>query len=158
MKILVDSDCLIKLTKGGIKETICHHYEIFIPKMIKKEVVDTGKIKGHSDANLVEENIKAGIIRMAKEYSKHTKGDQALIEIFRNGKYDIIATDDIKLTRLLKATAMPFIFPGLLIYSLYRRKIMERRDVLSCLNRISTFISDDEYSAVRLLLEKNNEY
>lgn len=155
MKILMDSDCLIKLTKGGIKETICRHYEIFIPKMVKKEVVDAGKIKGHSDANIVEKNIKVGMIRMAKEFSRHIKGDQALIEIFRNGKYDIIATDDIKLTRILKSYAIPFVFPGLLIFTLYKRKIISRMDAISWLNRISAFISDDEYSTVNLLLEKN---
>ncbi|ODS32107.1 MAG: hypothetical protein SCARUB_02757 [Candidatus Scalindua rubra] len=155
MKILMDSDCLIKLTKGGTKETICYHYEIFIPKMVKKEVVDVGKIKGHSDANLVEKNIKVGMVRVAKEYSRHTKGDQSLIEIFKSGKYDIIATDDIKLTRLLKSTAIPFIFPGLLVYSLYKRRIISQGDAISWLNKISTFISDDEYSTVKLLLEKN---
>ena len=37
MKILMDSDCLIKLTKAGLKEYICQEYEITIPAVVKKE-------------------------------------------------------------------------------------------------------------------------
>lgn len=158
MKILMDSDCLIKLTKGGIKEVICRHYKIFIPKVVKKEIVDAGKIKGHPDAHIVDKNITTGAVRVTKESSDQTKGDQALVEIFNNGKYDMLATDDIKLTRLLKSAAIPFILPGLLIYSLRQRGIIRRDKALSCLDRISAFISEDEYSTVKILLEKKHEY
>jgi hypothetical protein len=33
----MDSDCLIKLTKAGLKEYICQEYEITIPAVVKKE-------------------------------------------------------------------------------------------------------------------------
>lgn len=155
MKILMDSDCLIKLTKGGIKELVCRHYKIFIPKIVKKEVVDCGKIKGHPDADLVEKNIESGIIRIEKESTRHIKGDQALVEIFHSGKYDRIATDDVKLIRHLKSAAIPLILPGIFIYSLFQRKIITRKNALSKLNRLSAFISDDEYSTIQLLLERN---
>ncbi|MBI4620763.1 MAG: hypothetical protein HY739_11475 [Desulfobacterales bacterium] len=104
----MDADCLIKLTKAGIKEFVCHHYEIFIPDIVEKEVVDAGKIKGYSDADLVARNIEAGIIKIAKGSLSYANGDQALIELFKGGEYDKVATDDAKLTRLLKLTAVPF--------------------------------------------------
>jgi hypothetical protein len=57
MKILMDADCLIKLIKAGLKEPIGQQYEIFVPLIIKKEVVDAGKKKGVSEAELAEKNI-----------------------------------------------------------------------------------------------------
>jgi hypothetical protein len=50
----MDADCLIKLTKAGLKELICQHEKIFIPAGVKREVVDAGKSKGYADADLVE--------------------------------------------------------------------------------------------------------
>jgi len=154
MKILMDADCLIKLTKAGIKESVCHHYEILIPDIVEKEVVDAGKIKGYPDAHLVARNIEAGIIKIAKGSLSYANRYQALIEVFKEGRYEKVATDDAKLTRLLKLTAVPFIFPGLLIYSLYQSGLIDHTVALKWLDRLSAFISDDEYNMVKLLLEK----
>lgn len=155
MKILMDSDCLIKLTKAGLKEQICHQFEITIPAVVRKEIVDAGKIKGTLDAELTEKNIQKKIIRVVgKEPSTQMRGDQALIETFKRRKYDAIATDDAKLIRLLRSTGIPFILPGLFIYSLYWRKIIDKGTVLNWLEKLSTFISEDEHSVIKFLLEE----
>jgi len=154
MKILMDSDCLIKLIKAGLKESICQQYEIFVPFVIKKEVVDAGKKKGVSDAELAEKNIEKGIISVVgKESSAHMKGEQALIENFKRGSYNAIATDDAKLIRLLRTTGTPYILPGLFIYSLYQRNIIDQKTALKWLEDLSGFVSEDEYSMIRFLLE-----
>jgi rRNA-processing protein FCF1 len=154
MKILMDADCLIKLIKAGLKESICRQYEIFIPFIIKKEVVDAGKKKGLPDAELAEKNIQKGIIRLVgKEPSGHIRGDRALVDNFKRGSYNAIATDDAKLTRLLRATGIPYILPGLFIYSLHQRNIIDRKAALKWLEDLSNFISEDEYSMIKFLLE-----
>ena len=151
----MDSDCLIKLTKTGLKEFICKQDEVTIPFVVKKEVVDAVKSKGLPDAELVEKNIQKGILRVTgkKESSASAKGDQALIETFNRGGYEIIATDDIKLIKSLKSIGIRFILPGLLIYSLYQRKGIDKATGLEWLERLSSYISDDESSMVRFLLE-----
>ena len=40
MKIVMDSDCLVKLAKSGVKETIASAMEIFIPVLVKEETVE----------------------------------------------------------------------------------------------------------------------
>jgi len=155
MEIFMDSDCLIKLTKAGLKEYICQEYEITIPAVVKKEVVDVGKSKGLPDAEWVEKNIQKDILRVTgKESLPHTKRDQALIEIFKRGRYDAIATDDAKLIRLFRSAGIPFISPGLLIYSLYQKNIIRKITALNWLEKLSTFISEDEYNMIKFLLEK----
>jgi hypothetical protein len=154
MKILMDADCLIKLTKGGLKESICQKEEIVIPHVVKREVVDAGKRKGLPDADAVEKNINSGLIGLAEEASpSHLKGEQALIASFGRGGYGVIATDDGKFIRILRAAGIPFILPGLLIFLLYKKGEIDRMTGLKWLERLSPFISDDEYSMTRLLLE-----
>ncbi len=155
MKILMDADCLIKITKAGIKEKICRQFEVVIPLTIKEEVVDAGKAKNYPDADLVEKNINAGLIVLESgKSSKRMKGDRALLETFKNSQYTAIATDDAKLTRLLRPSGIPFILPALLIFSVWKRGAIDQTTALNWLEKLSTFISEDEYSMVRLLLEE----
>lgn len=57
MKFLMDADCLIKLTKAGLKELVGRHDTVVIPSAVEKEVVDAGKAKGCTDAFIVEKNV-----------------------------------------------------------------------------------------------------
>ena len=56
MKLLMDADCLIKLTKAGLKELVAKKDSVSIPEPVKREVVDAGKKKQCSDAIAVEKN------------------------------------------------------------------------------------------------------
>jgi len=82
------------------------------------------------------------------------KGDQALIAIYREEDYDAISTDDTKLTRQLKALNIPFILPALVLYRLLKESKIDYKTALWALQRLSEFIREDEFSTVRLLMEK----
>ena len=154
MKLLMDADCLIKLTKAGLKDLVGKQDIIFIPEVVQNEVVDAGKEKGCTDAFIVEKNIEDKVIKIAESFSNHTKGDEALVELFRKEDYDAVATDDAKLTRLLRIKSIPFILPGLIIYQLVQDNMIDRKTALWALKQLAEFISEDEYSTVRLLMEK----
>jgi hypothetical protein len=130
---------------------------VTIPFVVKQEVVDAGKSKGTPDAEWVEKNIQRGILHVIVARKSGStfpsRGDQALIETFHLGGYDVIATDDFKLIRSLKSIGIRWTLPGLLIYSLYQRKTIDKVTGLDWLEKLASFISDDEYSMVRLLLE-----
>lgn len=154
MKILMDADCLIKLTKAGIKEKICPHFTIILPDPVKKETVDAGKIKGCPDAELIEKNIQEGLIKLVTSRSPHLiKGDRSLIETYKKGGYDAIATDDTRFIRHLRSMEIPFILPGLLPYFLVQKGVIDRPEALQWIEKLSSFISDDEYSTVKILME-----
>lgn len=154
MKILMDADCLIKITKAGLKELIVTNEDIFIPEIVKWEVVDSGKKKECQDAFIVEKNIEAKAISLIKASSSYKKGDEAVIALFQKDKYDAVATDDAKFTRLLKAYNIPFILPGLIIFKLRQSGLLTKEAALGALKKLAKFISEDEYSMVRLLMEK----
>ena len=151
----MDADCLIKLTKSGLKESTCRFAEVVIPRTVKREVVEGGRIKGQPDADLVDQNIRKGLIAVADESSPpHSTGDRALIDVFKKGHYTVIATDDAKLIRSLRSEGIPFTVPALLIHAQYEKGEIDRKTALQRLEALSTFISDEEYSVVKLLLEE----
>lgn len=150
----MDADCLIKITKAGLKNFVGSKYTIFIPEVVKKEVVDAGKEKRCSDAFAVEKNIDANVLKITESLSDYVTGDEALIALFRKEDYDTVATDDRKLIRRLKIGSIPFILPGLIIYQLLENKVVDRKTAIEALNKLSEFISEDEFSTVRLLMER----
>jgi rRNA-processing protein FCF1 len=150
----MDADCLIKLTKAGLKKLVVNHNTVVIPETVKKEVVDAGKQKGYPDAALVEKNIAAKRLQVTGRASSERTGDEALARAFQSGRYDAVATDDRKLIRALKAADVPFVLPGIILYSLQQRGLVNQETALRGLDQLSHFISEEEYSTVRLLLEE----
>ena len=154
MKILMDSDCLIKITKAGLKELVCESFAVTIPSVVKVEVVDAGKEKKSADADIVEKNIKNKIIKVLISPSDIGNGDQALVNQFIAIEYDVVATDDAKLTRTLTAHNIPFVVPGILVFHLFEKGFIDFSRVVWALRQLSPFISREEYGTVMLLLER----
>ena len=157
MIILMDSDCLIRLTKAGLKDVVCRHFRIFIPAVVKMEVVDAGKQHQCSDATIVEQNIQDERILIATSRQSYENGDSALISLFSGKKYDAVATDDSKLTRKLKAADIPFVLPGIILFVLFQKNKITHNEAIRSLEKLSEFISEDEFSTVSILLEKKDE-
>ena len=154
MKLLMDSDCLIKLTKAGLKSLVAREFSISILEVVKGEVVDAGKEKGCADAHIVEKNIEAHIIKIVETSSDYQTGDGGILAHFNKKDYDAVATDDTKLIRLLRINGIPCIVPALIIYRLFQDRTIDRKTTLGALDKLAVFVSDDEYSAVKLLMEK----
>ena len=66
-----------------------------------------------------------------------------------------LAVDDTRLTRQLRALGIPFILPGLIILQLKKEKRMSRTTAHWALDQLAAFISEDEFSMTKLLLEKD---
>jgi rRNA-processing protein FCF1 len=154
MKLLMDADCLIKLTKAGLKELVADNALIDLPETVKCEVVDAGKVKGCMDSFAVEQNIASRMIKVIQSSGDYVKGDHALIALFAKETYDAVATDDAKLTRNLRAHGIPFILPGLIINHLQKEGKINLTTARWALDQLTAFISEDEFSMTKLLLEK----
>ena len=116
--------------------------------------MDPGKQRGHADAFLIEENIVSGKIEIVESSQEYSKGNQALIDVFDSDTYSAVATDDAKLVRLLRIRGIPFILPALLIHRLWKRGKIRRRTATDALEKLRAFISEDEYSTVKILMER----
>ena len=60
MKVIMDSDCLIKLTRAKAKEVVLRNVEAYIPPKVFEETVTIPKEEGYPDAFIIEDNQKNG--------------------------------------------------------------------------------------------------
>jgi len=153
MKLLMDADFLIKITKAGLKEIVCEHCKVFVPETVKVETVDQGKAKQCDDASVIDANIRHAKIHITQEDKRYLKGDDALVGIFHGGFYDAVATDDAKLIRKLKLHGIPFILPALCLLMLHKNGLISKKEARQFVEQIAPFISPDEYATTMLLLE-----
>jgi len=149
----MDADCLIKLTKAGLKDLVADKYEVFIPLAVKREVVDAGKAKGCPDAVIVEKNLAARKLSLSDTSDAFQDGDTAVSALFQTTEYDAVATDDSKLIRRLKMTNIPHMLPSIIILQLHREAQISRELALKCIDDLAPHISEEEFSTVKLIIE-----
>jgi hypothetical protein len=155
MKVIMDADCLIKLTKAGLKEHVCRVFSLFIPRRVKEEVVDKGKEKELPDAVMIDENIALGRIKvLAVQGSKKAAGEQEAVALFQTGGFDAIGSDDKQFIRQLKLFGIPYLTPATCIAIMHRQGILKTIDALKSLEELAAHISESEYHTVKLYIEK----
>ena len=162
MKVVMDSDCLVKLTKSGAKEAILSAMEVHIPPLVKKETVDEGKERGYQDAFIIEENIDKKVLQVVKHDLKKspaisaTKGEAEVISLYLGGNYDAIAGDDQRFLKRLEAANIPYLTATACLIYLYKNKKVERSAAVEMLESLKPFISRDEYAVAKLYMEEKS--
>ena len=79
----MDSDCLIKLAKAGLKELVCSMFTVVIPQLVKKEVIDNGG--AHPESAAVARNVEQGVLSVARRWRGESKGEDAALRLYRQG-------------------------------------------------------------------------
>jgi len=156
MKVILDADSLIKLTKAKAKEIVLKNMEAYIPPKVFEETVEIPKEEGYPDAFLIDENLKKGLL--AVEKIKENKEAEALItklrirggeadvfRLYKSGDFDVVSSDDGKFLEMLDALNVPYITPSALIVFLLKKKVLSREDAESYINNLKEMISDEEY-------------
>jgi len=156
MKVIMDSDSLVKLTKAKAKEIVVENVEVYIPPRIFEETVTVPKKKGFPDAFLIEENVEKGLLTIGKlkddiqleemindlgiEY-----GESDVFRLCKSGGFDVISSDDSRFLKIIDALDIPYLTPTALIVYLYNKKILTKNDAKYYINNLKEMISDEEY-------------
>jgi hypothetical protein len=162
MKVVMDSDCLIKLSKAGAKEAVVSAMEISIPPLVKKETVDEAKASGCHDAFIIEENISHRSLRVVSLKNKKSpfltaaKGEMEVVSLFSQGNYDAVASDDKRFLKKLNAAGIPYLTPAACIIYLHQSGKAEKMEAARMLEALKPFISREEYAVAMLYLEKQS--
>ena len=142
MKIVIDSDALIKVTKSGAKELITECFDVVIPERVYEETVT--EAEGYRDAKEIERNIEAKRI-VVKEAQQEEKGEMAVLDLYRRGDYDLLVSDDRRFLKHLAANGIPYLTPPfLIIYLLHTRKI-SKKYAEKYIDNLKMYISEEEY-------------
>lgn len=146
----MDSDCLIKLVKSSLKETVCQHFTVVIPTLVKREIVDDSR--GQPDATIVKDNLEKKLLSESKQPRTISKGEEAVFSVFQSGQYDAICSDDKRFLKRLRLFHVPYMTPAVLIAVLVKNGKLTVLQALQKLESLSPMISDEEYSTVRVFL------
>jgi len=157
MRVVMDSDCLIKLVQARAKELVCRTCTVVIPPEVRREVVDDGQ--GRPDALATGQNIATGLLAVAasRAESGDRKGEDAVLALYRQGGFDGVCSDDRRLLGKLRTLGIPYLTPATLIVVLVRKGCLSRDDGAKTLIGLAPRISVDEYAVARLSLARSGE-
>lgn len=142
MKIVMDSDALIKLTKSGAKELIAEYFEVAIPKRVYEETVI--EAEGYPDAEEIDKNVKARKIDV-KEATNASRGEMAVLYLYERGDYDLLVSDDNRFLKHLNANGIPYLTPPFLIIYLLHEGVLSKSYAEKYIDDLKMYISEDEY-------------
>ena len=156
MKVIMDSDSLIKLTKAKAKEIVLENIEAHIPPKVFEEVVTIPKEEGYPDAFLIEENLQRGLLAIGKSgEDQHIEemitgmrmgyGEADVFRLYKSGSFDVISSDDSRFLKIIDALDVPYITPSALIVYLFDKKILSRADAKMYINNLKEMVSEEEY-------------
>lgn len=146
MKVVMDSDVLIKFTKTGCKEAIVSSLDVSIPVRVYNETVTESK--GCLDANRIQENINNGMIQVLGLPSSD-KGELEALKLYRSGGFELIVSDDRKFLNSLDRNGIPYLTSSsMVVYRLYNNKI-SHEDTIKYIDNLKMYISQRQYSVAR---------
>ena len=154
-KFIVDSDALIKLTKSGILETICHHYDCIITVEVKNECVDEGKKRLYKDALKIEEFIDKKLLRIIdlkksrKIKENLGKGEISTLNLYFQEKNSAIVTDDSAFIKYLEENKIKFFIPADLILLMKVSNKIDEKTALNHLEKIKDSIREEVYNDIK---------
>ena len=165
MKLALDTDALIKLTKSSSKAAVGKAFTLLVPTEVQRECVEQGKAGGFPDALRVEENIKEGVVSVRKpKRSARTEaivgdlrlsgGEADVLRLHRSGGIDLIVSDDRRFLHILEALGIRYTTPGPLIAAMFRLGMMPRKEALGHLEKLGAFISEEEYFEAKRAIEE----
>ncbi len=151
----MDSDCLVKLTKAGLKERVCAAWDIHIPALVRRET--TAEAARFPDAVQIRDNIAAGLITVAADRRRRKQSEDAALDLFGSGEFQAIATDDTRFIRRLRGLGVPFAVPAVILVRLRNEGILTRDQASEALEALSPLISPEEHAVAELMLTRGGE-
>ncbi len=148
MKLVMDSDSLIKLTKAGAKEIVLSNIEVFIPPSVENET--TGGKEKFPDALRIHENINKGLLKVKNPpnnsfvKSLGIKGGEAQVLMLHDSS-SAVSSDDAKFLDLLENLNIPYLTPASIIVFLLKKGAIKKDESRKLLGNLKEFVSDEEY-------------
>ncbi len=165
VKVAMDSDALIKLTKAALKEDVVGAMEVVIPPEVEKECVAQGKAGHHPDAIILSQNILAGRIHVTEpnpppglqrtlEDLNVQGGEAEVLRLQTTIDADLIVSDDAKFLRLIDGLGLTYATPAALVVALVFQGDLSRQDALRKLEDLAPLISAEEHAGAREALSE----
>ncbi|MFH1721269.1 MAG: hypothetical protein ABH950_01545 [Candidatus Altiarchaeota archaeon] len=157
MKIVFDSDALIKLGKTKRFPKILEKMDACISEEVFKECVTEGKTRLYEDAFRLEEMIQKGRLRVErtnermeakgilKEVFNLGRGEKSTLHLYFKNKPQAIVSDDQAFLDVLYVNNIPFLTTTDLLVRLVELKKIKRDECRETLEEIKPYIPHKRY-------------
>jgi predicted nucleic acid-binding protein len=164
MRLAMDTDAIVKLTKAGAKEVVAAEHILLLSPEVAREAIDQGKLGGHADAVLIEENVRIG--RVSPKAGRNVARGEAIIRALRlsggeagalrlylTARADAVVTDDRTFVRAIRSVQVPTVSSSGVLLDLVERKQLGPEEGLRLLAALRPMISPESYFAARAAME-----
>lgn len=146
---MLDSDCLIKLTKAGVLDALLKSSACFVPQEVFEEVVIVGKRLFYKDAEEISRIVEQGRIRVVpvvcQAHPSLGKGEVAAKELAVKIAADAVLSDDQRFLSELESEGIAFMNSTHAIVWLKETKSVTRDEALIMMERLRQFISEGSH-------------
>ena len=151
MRLLLDTDALIKLHRAGVLERVAEAYACGIHEAVYREAVVAGRAHRYADAEIIDQVVQAHIevhpAASAGDESRETRGlrlgqgEGGLLELYVRDEGDLIVSDDHRFLSVLLSRGVPVLLSSGLIARLARDGVISPEEAKVALDKVKPWIS-----------------
>ncbi|CAD6491127.1 MAG: hypothetical protein CHKLHMKO_00078 [Candidatus Argoarchaeum ethanivorans] len=162
MKILLDADASIKLTKISIIETLAAGFEVIITAEVYGEQVTAGLKRNHPDAKKMEKLVSDGKVTVVKSTEKSSvydslvlgRGEKSVLNYYLANDVDLIISDDEAFLKILDNYAVPFTPVAGAILMCIMHGLISKEDGIKYLELLTPMIRDENMFYIKSKIEE----
>jgi len=162
MRILLDADASIKLTKIGIIETFASCFEVILTSEVYGEHVIAGLKRNYPDALEMEKLVSGGKVLISSATGDNSlvddfrlgRGEKSVIDYYhRDGAIDLIISDDAAFLKVLDRFEVPFSPVAGVILMCIIHGLIGKEKGLAYLELLKPMIKDEHVFYIRSKIE-----
>jgi len=161
IKILLDADASIKLTKISIIETFVAGFEVIITTEVYGEQVTAGLKRNHPDAKKMGKLVSDGKVTVVKSTERSSVydslvlgcGEKSVLNYYLANDVDLIISDDEAFLKILDNYAVPFTPVAGAILMCILHGLMNKEQGLKYLELLKPMIRDENMFYIKSKIE-----
>jgi len=164
MKLVCDTDALIKLNKAGLLRLLVQRTEILVGHEVWHEAVDAGKAHGYPDAFEIERLVSPlkrkrlhvpAQARALLQSRQLGAGEQEALKLYFSEGAEAIVSDDRGFLHLLEAHGLPYLTPtAILVWLAEHRVLRPLSRGYQALEKLKPYIRPGHYEETLKDLQK----
>jgi len=162
IKIMLDADASIKLTKISIIETFATGFEVFLTREVYEEHVVSGLKRNYEDAKKMECLVSNGKITVTDITEKSSvydnfklgRGEKSVINNYMINNIDLIVSDDEAFLKILDSHEVPFIPVAGTILMCVIKDLISKEKGLKYLEVLKPMIKDEHILYIKTRIEE----
>lgn len=152
LKIVLDADGAIKLTRAGVLQKVVVFASCVMTEQVYAEIM-RGKEKMYEDAFMIEGLVDARKLKVVKvapaEVVGLGEGERSVLAFVEKAQIDAVISDDQRFLAVLERKEIPYIIPTDLVAVMAVRGHLTNEMAYEALDALRHFVSQTNYQSAK---------